>query len=34
MFVENGGCRVRLNLACPRSQIHLALDRIKRALTI
>ncbi|MBC7457852.1 MAG: putative C-S lyase [Bdellovibrionaceae bacterium] len=32
MFVENGGLRVRLNLACPRSQIQLALDRMKQAL--
>lgn len=32
MFVENGGLRVRLNLACPRSQIHEALEKIKTAL--
>lgn len=31
MFVENGGLRVRLNLACPRAQIQLALERIKQA---
>jgi cystathionine beta-lyase len=29
MFVENGGLRVRLNLACPRAQVQAALDKIK-----
>jgi cysteine-S-conjugate beta-lyase len=29
MFVENGGLRVRLNLACPRTQLQAALDKIK-----
>ncbi|RQR30299.1 putative C-S lyase [Burkholderia sp. Bp9143] len=29
MFVENGGCRVRLNLACPRTQVRRSLERIR-----
>lgn len=32
MFVENGGLRVRLNLACPRAQIQLALNKMKQAI--
>jgi len=32
MFVENGGLRVRLNLACPRVQVQMALGRMKQAM--
>lgn len=32
MFVENGETRIRLNLACPRSQVLTALERIRDAL--
>lgn len=32
MFVENGGLRVRLNLACPLSQLKLALERMHQAI--
>lgn len=32
MFVENGNCRVRLNLACPRMQLQKALERIRDAI--
>ena len=28
MFVENGSCRVRLNLACPRAQVQRSLEKI------
>ncbi|MBC7753167.1 MAG: putative C-S lyase [Moraxellaceae bacterium] len=32
MFIENGGLRVRLNLACPRSQIQTALERMRKVI--
>lgn len=32
MFVENGDRRVRLNLACPRAQLRLSLERIRDAI--
>lgn len=32
MFVENGGSRVRLNLACPRIQLQTAMERIKMSI--
>lgn len=32
MFVENGGNRIRLNLACPKSQVLTAMERIREAL--
>lgn len=32
MFVENGGLRVRMNLACPRVHIQAALEKMKQAL--
>lgn len=32
MFVENGNCRVRLNLACPRVQLQKALEKIRDAI--
>lgn len=32
MFVENGRCRVRLNLACPRVQVQRALERMRDAI--
>ncbi|AXF12572.1 aminotransferase (plasmid) [Paraburkholderia graminis] len=32
MFVENGDCRVRLNLACPRAQVRLSLEKIRDAI--
>jgi cystathionine beta-lyase len=32
MFVENGDCRVRLNLACPRAQVQRSLEKIRDAI--
>jgi len=34
MFVENGGLRVRLNLACPRAQVQAALERMHKAIQV
>ncbi|AMP75741.1 MalY/PatB family protein [Ralstonia solanacearum] len=33
MFVENGSCRMRLNLACPRAQVQRSLEKIRDAIT-
>lgn len=32
MFIENGGICIRLNLACPKAQVQLALERIYHAI--